>query len=687
MNCIRLLRCLLVLLVAGSAVVIPASSAEALAPETIIVEGRGWGHGRGLQQWGALGYAVNYGWKHEQILQHFYSGTVVSATENSDVRVQVSGNDRQDVLITSGSPYTVEGVQFQAGEVVRIVAVGPSNFSYRKTTGCDNPGVDVATNQPGRLHHTGKSYVEAIPASVDMSVDDLNQLLVLIRCVPGNPTLEFSRRHYRGAIGMVEIGGQYTFNRVPMEEYLRGVVQQEMPSYWGTEGGGSGMEALKAQAVAARTYLLAISASRLANNYFTDTCDTISCQVYGGAAINGVPIDFGETYWTTTSAVRATAGQILISPDGSIPLTEFGSSSGGYTAPLEENSGFKAVEDLGDAYEKNPQKLWTKEIRRSDIEGMFPEIGELKGIRVTLRNGLGAWGGRTRQLVFLGTKADATLDIANWRGDQFRKKFSLKSDWYQFPQFPDYSDPGFWLAKSNGGVLAVGTAKHFGDAKKVKRAGDIVDIAGIPTAGGYWLVSSAGEVFSYGDAQHHGDLAAVSLAAPIVAITPHPDGRGYWLASGDGGVFTFGSASYYGSMGEVALNKPVVGMEVTRSGKGYWLVASDGGIFSFGDAQFYGSTGGIQLNMPITSMAAAPDGKGYWFVASDGGVFAFGSVGFFGSRGGDTNRRPTSGMAVSNTGEGYWLVWDDGVSFPFGDTPDFRSSVAKKTVVAIEVVP
>ena len=74
-------------------------------------------------------------------------------------------------------------------------------------------------------------------------------------------------------------------------------------------------------------------------------------------------------------------------------------------------------------------------------------------------------------------------------------------------------------------------------------------------------------------------------------------------------------------------------------------------------------------------------------MASDGGVFAFGSVGFFGSRGGDTNRRPTSGMAVSNTGEGYWLVWDDGVSFPFGDTPDFRSSVAKKTVVAIEVVP
>ena len=94
MSCIRLLRCLLALLVAATAVVLPASSATALAPETITVEGRGWGHGRGLQQWGALGYAVNYGWNHEQILQHFYSGTVLSTTVNSDVRVQVSGNDR-----------------------------------------------------------------------------------------------------------------------------------------------------------------------------------------------------------------------------------------------------------------------------------------------------------------------------------------------------------------------------------------------------------------------------------------------------------------------------------------------------------------------------------------------------------------------------------------------------------------
>ena len=46
--------------------------AQAIAPDSITVQGRGWGHGRGLQQWGALGYAIDHFWSYEQILQHYY---------------------------------------------------------------------------------------------------------------------------------------------------------------------------------------------------------------------------------------------------------------------------------------------------------------------------------------------------------------------------------------------------------------------------------------------------------------------------------------------------------------------------------------------------------------------------------------------------------------------------------------
>ena len=157
-----------------------------------------------------------------------------------------------------------------------------------------------------------------------------------------------SRRHYRGSLGLIEQNGQYTFNRVLREQYLRGVVPQETPSSWGTLGGGLGMQALKAQAVAARTYLEAISQRRQAKGYMTDTCDTIGCQVYLGASAKGKPLDFGPDFWTTTAAVNETQGVIRISADGSIPLAEFGSSSGGWTTPQTELSGFPAVIDEGD---------------------------------------------------------------------------------------------------------------------------------------------------------------------------------------------------------------------------------------------------------------------------------------------------------------------------------------------------
>jgi len=667
--------------------VFPSGALNALAPDTITVEGRGWGHGRGLQQWGALGYAIDYSWSSEQILQHYYSNTNSSVIGDREIKVHVTRNNEMDLLVTSANPFTVEGIQFYGGQIVRLSAGGPHNFNINQSAGCADVGYPVYQGHPGRVDSSGRTFIEAQPLNLNSAVDDLNQLLQLITCDRSNPTIEVSRRHYRGSLGLIEQNGQYTFNRVLREQYLRGVVPQETPSSWGTLGGGLGMQALQAQAIAARTYLEAISGRRRAKGYMTDTCDTVGCQVYLGASANGKPLDYGSDFWTTTTAVVNTSGQIRVAYDGSIPLAEFGSSSGGWTTPQSELSAFPAVVDDGDDVEGNPHHLWEKNIQRSDVELMYPEIGQLKEIKVTLRNGLGDWGGRTRQLLLRGTAANTTVDISNWAEDPLRRGLGLKSDWYRFPQFPEYSDPGFWLAKSNGGVLAVGTANHFGDAKQADRSGPIVDIAAPSTSDGYWLVSDSGEVFAYGNAVHHGDLRGQASNEPVVAMTAHPTGNGYWLATADGGVFSFGSAGFYGSMGGRALNKPVVGMESTRSGKGYWLVASDGGIFSFGDAGFFGSTGDIVLNKPITSMTAARDGQGYWFVASDGGVFAFGSVEFFGSRGGSKNRRSTAGMAVTNTNDGYWLVWDDGTSFPFGDAPDFASSVAKRTVVAMEVVP
>jgi SpoIID/LytB domain protein len=669
--------------------------AQQVAPDLIEVQGRGWGHGRGLSQWGSLGYAVDHGWTSAQILDHYYGGTVAGTLPEREVSIHLTKNDGRDLLVTSSSAFTVLGVGFTANQVARLQVTGTTDstrFAVRLSTGCGDTGTAVAAGAPGTVGQNGYYSALATPSSADPTVDDIGQTLVMIRCGSDNPGVEVERRAYRGSLGLVEQGGTaYSFNRLPLEQYLRGVVPRESPSWWGGEGGGKGVAALEAQAVAARSYALALAAARLASGKFTDACDTTACQVYGGAwlwqpsAGLWLPLDNGATYAHSNAAIGNTVGVVRTHPStGNVVLTEFASSTGGWTAPLSENSGFPAVEDLGDSYFRNPRHTWTLQIKRTDVEAMFPSIGQLTSIQVTRRNGLGPWGGRTRQIVVQGTAGSQSLDIANWGSDSFRKRFGLYSDWYEFPQFPDH---GFWVAKSDGAVLGFGAAAHHGDADEMAPGSPVVDMATTSSGNGYWLTTSAGDIYAFGDATHQGSMSGVALNAPVVGIAAHPDGDGYWLVASDGGIFAFGSAQFHGSMGGTRLNQPMVGIEATASGRGYWTVASDGGVFAFGDAQFHGSTGDIRLNKPITSMTAAPDGSGYWFVATDGGVFAFGSVGFYGSRGGNPYRRPITGMAVTRSGNGYWLVADNGASFPYGDAPDFVSSVAGLTVTAVEVSP
>ena len=152
-------------------------------------------------------------------------------------------------------------------------------------------------------------------------------------------------------------------------------------------------------------------------------------------------------------------------------------------------------------------------------------------------------------------------------------------------------------------------------------AGTAVGVASTSDDDGYWVANSQGLVVACGDAQNYGGLNSPPNE-PIVGIAATPDGGGYYLVAADGGIFTYGDASFQGSAGDRVLNEPVVGMAVDLRTGGYWLVASDGGIFSF-NAPFYGSTGAMVLHKPIVGMAVDTSTGGYWLVAADGGIFSF----------------------------------------------------------------
>lgn len=108
---------------------------------------------------------------------------------------------------------------------------------------------------------------------------------------------------------------------LPFEDnYLMGIA--EMPSKWGDKGG---MEALKAQAIAARTYALSYTNWRMNNRSATGSiCTTEACQVYSSSKAASVPD-------TWRRAVQETRGKIVVSQNtNEIISTWYASTSGGY---------------------------------------------------------------------------------------------------------------------------------------------------------------------------------------------------------------------------------------------------------------------------------------------------------------------------------------------------------------------
>src|SRR5262249_2325151 len=95
----------------------PAQLTTSTAPTTLVFTGHGWGHGIGMSQWGAYGYAL-HGWTYDQILAHYYQGTTIGTAPVDTVRVLlVEGAKR--VGLTSAVPWRVRDA---AGTVVKLPA-------------------------------------------------------------------------------------------------------------------------------------------------------------------------------------------------------------------------------------------------------------------------------------------------------------------------------------------------------------------------------------------------------------------------------------------------------------------------------------------------------------------------------------------------------------------------------------
>lgn len=459
-------RALLVLvlfaLLGGAVVVGPAQPAQAATSLTL--HGHGYGHGRGMGQWGAYGYALNHGWPHTTILSHFYGGTRLGSEPNTTISVRLSALDGRDLVVTSGRPFTVGGIRVAAGSAAVLSIRSDGRFTLTTRYSCGGPNVWSTVIASSRVLST-----------VPDSGDDLSNMLSVC--------LSSEARQYRGELALVNSSGAArTVNTVYMEEYLRGVVPHEVPASWSDGGGGSGASAVRAQAVAARSYAYAENRSSYAK-----TCDTTSCQVYGGAGRNGVSVEDPRT----TRAVAETHNQVLRdSASGAIVRAEFSSSTGGYTAGGQ----FPAIRDDGDII--SPYHNWTVSFSATQA-GAALGVGTLFGFEVTGRNGLGAEGGRVTSV-----RVSGSGGTINLTGNDVRSRLGLRSDWFT----PASSTlPSIYYRDSNTSGVATGLVSY-GDPGDVALQcdwdGNGTDTPGV-FRGGTWFLSndgvSAQAVFGFGN--------------------------------------------------------------------------------------------------------------------------------------------------------------------------------------------
>jgi stage II sporulation protein D len=253
------------------------------AAQRFTVRGAGWGHGVGMSQWGAYGLA-RQGREYREILGHYYRGTRVTRGGKSVVRVLLQPN-RASVTFTGATK--ASGRRLKETSVYRATRSG-STVVLRSATG-------------RRL----AVYSDVLPVSGGATFRLLGKADNGVR-----------DGIYRGSleIRVAAASGLNAINTVGMENYLAGVVPAESPPIWPPE-------ALKAQAVAARSYA---SATGVPGRGFDQYADTRS-QVYRG---------FGAETPTTSSAVAATSGEV-VTYNGTVVVTYFFSTSGGHTENVE----------------------------------------------------------------------------------------------------------------------------------------------------------------------------------------------------------------------------------------------------------------------------------------------------------------------------------------------------------------
>lgn len=431
------------------------AAAPAQADSTFQIDGGGDGHGIGMSQYGAYGYAL-HGKDYRFILSHYYKGTTLGGTNPLQiVRVLLATGSAS----FSGASYAPhKKLDPKATYSVAVLADGSLGLFASTGKKLGRFRAPLSVGGKGPLHLAGHGYYRG--------------------------WLEFRPRAGRAV---------QTVNALHLEDYVRGVVSYEMPASWSAE-------ALKTQAVAARTYAITSNVNGRGYQLYPDT----RSQMYGGVA--------AETR-STDAAVAATRGQV-VTYKGQPAVTYFFSSSGGHTENVENvwlgstpEPWLKGVVDPYDGAGGNPYHHWTYDMTPAAAAAKLGSLvkGRLVGIAVTKR-GVSP---RVVAAQVVGTGGRTTVT-----GPQLQSDFGLMSTYMSFTTVtsaPGISTPssrrtrirdrqgaaevGFEVLAIHGDVFPVGKRSLVAIQVRSRRGWRTVErvhadargsyVAWLPTAGTY----------------------------------------------------------------------------------------------------------------------------------------------------------------------------------------------------------
>ncbi len=347
------------------------AAAPAGAATRHVVSGAGFGHGIGMSQYGAYGFAQN-GVGYVRILKHYYRGTEIGRAPSRPVRV----------LLQASDPY----VRFSGANRVAGKRIGRGLHIVRPAGG-GRLRVSGAGTFNGPISVTGKGPIRLMGPAINGINSGTYRGTMVLR--PG------------------AVGGVTAINSLPIDTYLGGVVPGEMPSSWD-------YDALRAQAVAARTYALAVRQRGQVFDLYPDT----RSQVYAGVS--------AETS-RTNKAVADTERQVL-TYDGDPVTTFYFSTSGGRTENVELSflgaQPQPYLESVRDPYDDiSPRHRWQFRFSNSELGARLGAPGTLRRVDVLRR-------GKSPRIVrarVVGSRGSRTLT-----GADIRARLDLYDSWAFF---------------------------------------------------------------------------------------------------------------------------------------------------------------------------------------------------------------------------------------------------------------